>query len=136
MEAESLPWARVSEARIKRDWAADAIEAQQSGQVRETVPCEVQAIRLGSAALLALPLEVFCETVLAIKHTSPASVTLISTNSNGGVGYLATADAYEGRDYTNPQGLAPKVYGLYALSSEAEPLLRRTVPDVLRSLFL
>jgi hypothetical protein len=135
MEAEGMPWARVSEAQIKRDWATDAIEVQHSGQVRGSVPCEVQAIRLGSAALLALPLEVFAETALAIKEASPASNTLFSTNSNGGVGYLATRDAYERRDYTNPQGLAPKVYGLYALSSTAEPLLCRAAVEALQTLF-
>jgi neutral ceramidase len=135
MQAAGLPWAQVSETQIVRDWAADAIEAQRGGQVQRTVPCEVQAIRLGSAALLALPLEVFAETGLAIVDASPAAVTLISTNSNGGVGYLATKDAYGRRDYTNPQGLAPKVYGLYALSAKAEPLLRRTAPDVLQTLW-
>jgi hypothetical protein len=135
MIANGLPWAKISEAQIKRDWAVDAIEAQRSRQVRQTVPCEAQAVRLGSAALLALPLEVFAETALAIKQSSPASVTLISTNSNGGVGYLATKDAYEGKDYTNPQGLAPKVYGLYALAADAEPLLRHTLRDILQTLF-
>jgi hypothetical protein len=135
MESEGLPWARVSEAQIVRDWAADAIKVQQSGQVRRTVPCELQAIRLGDAALLAMPLEVFAETALAIRDTSPAALTMFSTNSNGGVGYLATRDAYERRDYTNPQGLAPKVYGLYALASEAEPLLRRAAVKVLQTLF-
>jgi neutral ceramidase len=135
MEAEGLPWARVSEAQIVRDWAADAIAARQDGQVQQTVPCEMQAIRLGSAAMLALPLEVFVETALAIVQGSPAALTLVCSNSNGGVGYLATGDAYTRRDYTNPQGLAPKVYGLYALSPEAEPLLRRTAPAILQSLF-
>jgi hypothetical protein len=135
MEAEGLPWARISEAQIVRDWAADAIAARQSGQMRQTVPCELQAIRVGSAALLALPLEVFAETALAIQQGSSAALTLVCSNSNGGVGYLATQDAYERSDYTNPQGLAPKVYGLYAPSSEAEPLLRRAAPDILRTLF-
>jgi hypothetical protein len=99
------------------------------------VPCEIQAIRLGRAALLALPLEVFAETALAIVARSPAAVTLICSNSNGGVGYLPTADAYEARDYTNPQGLVPKVYGLYALASGAEPLVRRAASQALAALF-
>ena len=87
------------------------------------------------AILLALPLELYSETALEIKAHSPASVTLISSNSNGGVGYLPTADAYEGRDYTNPQGLAPQVYGLYALASGAEPLLRHSASQALEALF-
>jgi hypothetical protein len=135
MQAEGLPWTRVSEAQIRRDWAADAIEVQRSGKALQAVPCELQAIRLGDAALLALPLEVFARTALEIKDASPAAVTLISTNSNGGIGYLPTADAYAGRDYTNPQGLAPKVYGLYALSPGAEPQVREAVPKLLQTLF-
>jgi hypothetical protein len=135
LRANREPWARISEAEIKRDWAADAMQAHTAGPQRQTVPCEVQAMRLGSAALLALPLELFAETALAIKARSPAKVTLVSSNSNGGVGYLPTADAYMARDYTNPRGLAPKVYGLYALAAGAEPLVRRTASQALLSLF-
>jgi hypothetical protein len=135
MATEGLPWTRVSEAQIKRDWATDAIAAQRSDKAQQTVPCELQAIRLGSAALLALPLEVFAETALAIVGASPAAVAFVATNANGGVGYLPTADAYAGRDYTNPQGLAPKVYGLYALSPSAEPRIREAAPKLLHTLF-
>jgi hypothetical protein len=135
MRSEGIPWAQISGTEIRRDWAADAIQAQQSGQMQESVRCEIQAVRLGSIALLALPLEVFSETTLAIKDRSPAGLTMLVSNSNGGVGYLPTRDAYERQDYTNPRGLAPKVYGLYALSSEAEPLLRQEASRVLQSLF-
>jgi hypothetical protein len=135
LEAQDAPWARVSEALIRRDWARDAIQAREDGTLQETVPCEVQALRLGSVALLALPLEVFAATGLAIKEASPASATFVVTNANGAVGYLPVEDAYAGRDYTNPEGLAPKVYGLYALAPDAEPRIRRAAQDILGSLF-
>jgi hypothetical protein len=135
LRAAGEPWSRVSEAEIQRDWAADAIRARSLGPLHPTVPCELQAIRVGSAALLALPLEIFVETALAIKAHSPAAVTLICSNSNGGVGYLPTEDAYRRRDYTNPQGLAPKVYGVYALASGAEARLRRAAIRELVALF-
>jgi hypothetical protein len=85
--------------------------------------------------VLAAPLEIFTETSLAIKQASPARVTLISSNSNGGVGYLPTRDAYERVDYTNPEGLAPKVYGIYALAPEAEPVFRQAATRLIGELF-
>ena len=123
---------------IQRDWAAEALEAQvaQHGAVRQTAPCEITGLRIGPAAMLFAPLEVFAATGLAIKAASPAPITLISTNSNGELGYLPTRDAYQGDDYTNPQGLAPKVYGLYAFSEEAEPLFRERAGALLKELFV
>ena len=53
----------------------------------------------------------------------------------GELGYLPTADAYASDDYTNPQGLAPKVYGLYAFSEAAEPLFRERAGALLAELF-
>jgi len=44
-------------------------------------------------------------------------------------------DAYQDDDYTNPQGLAPKVYGLYALAPEAEPLFRQRATELLAACF-
>ena len=101
----------------------------------QTLPCEITVLRLGPAALLFAPLEVFAATGLAIKAASPAPLTLICTNANGELGYLPTPDAYKVEDYTNPQGLAPKVYGLYALAEGAEPLFRERASALLKELF-
>jgi neutral ceramidase len=129
------PLIETSVLEIERDWAAEALAAQAGGAVRRTAPCEITGLRIGPAAILFVPLEVFAETGLAIKANSPAAVTLISTNSNGQLGYLPTADAYQGEDYTNPQGLAPKVYGLYAFAEGAEPLFRERAGALLQELF-
>jgi hypothetical protein len=140
LRSEGQPWERISVAEIKRDWAADALHEIRSSRVKTTVPCEIQAVRVGGAehggaVLLAAPLEIFTQTALAIKQASPASLTVICSNSNGGVGYLPTQDAYDANDYTNPEGLAPKVYGIYALARDAEDCFRQNAIQFLHQLF-
>jgi hypothetical protein len=129
------PLAETTVLEIERDWAAEALRSRVSGVARPTAPCEMTAVRIGPAALLFAPLEVFAATGLAIKATSPATVTLLCTNANGELGYLPTLDAYAGDDYTNPRGLAPKVYGVQALAEGAEPLFRERAGAMLAGLF-
>ena len=124
-------WEEIARWEIQREWAMDGLRAWQDGKVRTSLPCEIMAVRLGQAVILAAPLELFTETGLAIKAQSPLAVTLVCSNSNGALGYLPTQDAYLEEDYTNPQGLAPRVYGLYAFSPEAEPLFRHTAIELL-----
>ena len=134
-EAAGAPWPDVSVSQIKRDWAAEALAVQEAATAAHTVPCEISVLRVGPVGLVVLPLEVFTATSLAIKEASPAQMTVICTNANGGVGYLPTTGAYDGNDYTNPEGLAPKVYGLYALAPQAEPLVRARVSALLTRLY-
>ena len=135
LRAEGRPFAEVSLAEITRDWASDALAAHRSRTTLSARPCELQGLRLGDVAILAMPLEVFTETALQIKGSSPAALTVLCSNANGGMGYLPTEEAYNTRDYTNPQGLAPKVYGIYAFSPGAEPLLRQAAGELLSRLF-
>jgi hypothetical protein len=132
--AEGRPWAEVAIEQVRRDWAEEALRAWQHGP-QSSRTCEIQALRIGDAAIVALPLEVFVETGLAIKDASAAPLTVISSMSNGALGYLPTRHAYEtAGDYTNPQGLAPKVYDLYAFAQDAEHLLRREARQVVAGL--
>lgn len=133
--AEGQPLSDVAEAEIRRDWASEALREWESGKVQRSRACEMQGIRLGDAVVVGLPLEVFVETGLAIKQAFPTTLIFISSNSNGALGYLPTKDDYEvEQHYTNPQGLAPKVYDLYAFSPEAEPLARREVVQLIEAL--
>ena len=133
------PYREVVDAEIQRDWADEGLRAWASGPLQESRHCEMQGIRLGDALILALPLEVFVETGLAIKeaaHAAGAKVTIVSSNSNGALGYLPTQDAYDTEgDYTNPHGVAPKVYDLYAFSPQAEPLVRHQATQLLNTLY-
>jgi neutral ceramidase len=136
LKAAGTPWKEASIPAIQRDWAEDALQEWERGALQRTIPCELQALRIGDVALLACPLELFTETGLAIRKESPARLTLFVTNANGGIGYLPTWDAYHrADDYANPQGLAPRVYGIYALAEGAEPLARQAAVALLQSLF-
>ena len=53
-----------------------------------TLAVPVQALRLGSALLLANPAELFCALGLAIKAGSPCPATLVVELANGCVDYV------------------------------------------------
>jgi neutral ceramidase len=60
----------------------------------EPIQAEVQVIRLGESALVALPGEPFVELGLAIKARSPAAQTLVVGYANDWIGYLTTPEAW------------------------------------------
>jgi neutral ceramidase len=60
---------------------------------------EVMALRIGSVGIVALPGEVFAETGLAIKRSSPAKHTILIALANDAAGYLPTREAYEQGGY-------------------------------------
>ncbi len=57
-------------------------------------PVEVSAVRLGDVVLGAVSMEPFTEIGLAVKHASPAPVTLFGGYTNGLTGYLPTASEH------------------------------------------
>jgi hypothetical protein len=66
---------------------------------RSEVPIELQAIRVGDAALLSAPLEVFAELGDAVARESPFAWTAVSGYSNGSAGYLPTREAADEGGY-------------------------------------
>ncbi len=70
----------------------EALALYQAGE--ETVELEIQAVRLGSAALVGIPAEVFAETGLEIEARSPWQPTAVVELANGWEGYLPTARAF------------------------------------------
>jgi hypothetical protein len=59
-----------------------------------TVSLRLQAIRIGELGIAAIPCEVFAETGLAIKHSSPLKPTFIIELANGFGGYLPTPEQH------------------------------------------
>ncbi len=59
----------------------------------------VQAMRIGPAALVGIPVEAFCEIGMAVKESSPATQTLFSGYTNGSLGYMPMADNFEEGGY-------------------------------------
>jgi neutral ceramidase len=59
----------------------------------------VQAMRIGPAALVGVPVEAFCEIGISVKEASPAAQTLFSGYTNGSLGYMPMADNFEEGGY-------------------------------------
>jgi len=70
--------------------------AERAGEPREL---EVQALRVGSAAVVGLPGEVFCQLGLDIKRDAPLSHVMVAELSNDNPGYIPTPSAFEEGGY-------------------------------------
>ena len=70
-----------------------AMECQRLSKLPEQLTAPVQVIRLGEAAIVALPGEVFMETGMNIKAASNASPTFLVSLANGYIGYICTDKA-------------------------------------------
>ena len=70
-----------------------ALECQRLAKLPEQMTAPVQVIRLGEAAIVALPGEVFVETGMNIKAASDASPLFLVSLANGYIGYICTDQA-------------------------------------------
>ena len=76
----------------------------QRSQVRRyegvsTASTEIQAMRIGGLALVAMPGEPFAEVGVRIRRRSPFGVTRISGYSNGEIGYVPMRSDYKSGGY-------------------------------------
>jgi len=79
-------------------WARVQLEAIETG-AELAVPFELQAIRIGEAAIVAIPGELFTEIGMEIKAGSPFRTTLVAAYSNGVYFYIPTKAAFEEGGY-------------------------------------
>ena len=70
-----------------------AHECQRLAKLPTQMTAPVQVIRLGDAAIVALPGEVFVETGMNIKSKSDANPTFLVSLANGYIGYICTDKA-------------------------------------------
>ena len=70
-----------------------AHECQRLAKLPAQMTAPIQVIRLGKAAIVALPGEVFVETGMNIKSESNASPTFLVSLANGYIGYICTDKA-------------------------------------------
>lgn len=83
-------------------------EAQEPGRTTE-----IQALRIGEAAIVGVPGEPFVELGLAIKESSPGRPTLVIELANDSTGYLGTEQAYaEGGYEVSASPYAPHAGGI------------------------
>lgn len=67
-----------------------AMECQRLAKLPSRMSAHVQAFRLGDAAIVALPGEVFVESGLGIKTRTSASPVFVVSLANGYIGYICT----------------------------------------------
>jgi len=104
--------AESDEALVARETPASGLgAAQNEAYLREaalvrarkaespTARIEVQAMRIGPAAIATNPTEYFCALGLAIKNGSPWKPTLVAELANGYAGYSPTKEAFTGGGY-------------------------------------
>lgn len=70
-----------------------AMECQRVAKLPEHLTAPIQVLRLGEAAIVALPGEVFVETGMNIKAASEAAPLFIVSLANGYIGYICTDEA-------------------------------------------
>lgn len=88
---------REANRQVRRATMEQTLALKRAGTA--SVPIEFQAIRLGSAALVAMPVEPFAEIGVEVKSRSPFPMTFFSGYSNGAELYLPVAAAYEEGGY-------------------------------------
>ena len=79
---------------------------------------QLYAFSLGDVAFITAPYEMFCESGMQIKDSSPFKMTFIATCANGAMGYLPTIatfeyDSYEGSGTNFIPGTAEKMVTEY-----------------------
>ena len=87
---------------------------------------QLQAIRLGEISIAAVPCEVFAETGLAIKESSPTQHTFTIELANGYSGYLPTPEQHEWGGYETWPARSSH------LETEAEPKIRTELQRLLQ----
>ncbi len=109
----SIPEVYARETKIMAEWPA-------------TCQVKLQAIRIGSLGIVAVPCEVYGSTGLAIKKESPLSTTFTIELANGYNGYLPPPDQFALGGYTTWR--ARSSY----LETGAEPKIRDAVLELLQ----
>jgi hypothetical protein len=99
LRTQGAPAEEIREAnRLTRRATLDLKIARQRSQGTH-VEIELQAMRLGSTALLGIPAEPFAEIGVQIKARSPFVTTFFSGYTNGMTAYMPTAEAYDEGGY-------------------------------------
>ena len=118
-----MPWADYVRARAVRfPWKA--LIQESSGTWR--ISAELQAFRVGDIAVAAVPVEPFAEIGLHVKERSALPRVLFAGYSNGLVGYLPTASAYDIGGYE-----VDLSYIYYHLPAPLAPTCAQQVTDAL-----
>ncbi|HEV8638663.1 MAG TPA: neutral/alkaline non-lysosomal ceramidase N-terminal domain-containing protein [Chloroflexota bacterium] len=124
----------VASERFERDWA-ETMQARRARPDADRLTVEIQAIRLGSLALVAVPAEVFALYGFAIKQRSPFRMTSLVGFANDAVGYVARPQDFDDPGYGGYAALkAPRILGLPPFARRVGDVLVEACLDLLHGL--
>ena len=103
-------------------YARETVVLSQSPPTREL---KLQAIRIGSLGIAAMPNEVFASTGLAIKKSSPLKPTFSIELANGYDGYIPPPEQHKLGGYTTWRARSS------CLEEQAEPKIKAVVLGLL-----
>ena len=123
-------WKDEEHVRVEWDWvyAVGIMDIADERKTHPTYPYEIQGLRIGDFALLAVMGEPFVEAQLRIKEASPFAYTQVAHMCNGYVGYVPTKRAFEGGGYETRTGRGSR------LAHEALEMVEEGALGVLREL--
>jgi len=107
--------------RHMRHWAQDLVLTVEKGEP-QSLPFEIQLLRLGEVHLLAFPAEMFVQYALDLVRQSPHQPTIALSYTNGCWGYIPTAADYDFGGYE--VDMAYRYYGTLIVSRDCERLIR------------
>ena len=113
-------------------YAEMVLDLSEGGARGRELPFTVQAVRAGELALVGLSGEVFLEFAHQIESESPFPRTLVLGYSNGCVGYVPTAEAFEEGGYEAVDSF--RWYGTLPLAPEAGEVMVAAASSLLREL--
>jgi len=99
-QTRGLNWSQVQRLIDRRfPWAAPITEETVNGNVRRSVACELQAVRLGKASLVSVAAEPFVQIGISVKQQSARPYTFFMGYRNGCIGYIPMPAAYSEGGY-------------------------------------
>ncbi len=102
-------------------WAEDMLAVVEGRLDDPSARFEVQALRIGDAAVVSLEGEVFVEYATNIRAASPFEHTMVLAYTNGCIGYVPTAAAYPDGGYE--VNTAYRYYGIQMIAPESERVI-------------
>ena len=109
-------------------WAEDYLAAARKATPAEQ-PFEIQVMRIGEAAVVAYPGEMFVDYQLSMDRDSPFDRTFTLGYSNGCIGYVPTSDEYPKGGYE--VNTAFHYYGTLMIGPESEDMIKSTTLELL-----
>jgi hypothetical protein len=112
-------------------WAEETLDILKQGKQPESIPLEIQVLKLGDLNLVGIGAEVFCEIGLNIKKQA-GSPTFVIGYANHDIGYIPTRKAFEegGYEVTN----AYRYYGNFIIMRDADHIVESTALNLINSL--